>query len=176
MKAIGKLIRGLFKAVFLPIRLLVRSGLVFGKVVMKVALIPLRVSRAMTRVLGFRAVLLGFVGLVIGLLIAPVPGRQLREKLLALMAGGGAIPDDELADKVTFELSHAPRTWHLEPQPDVSVLGGRVVLTGEVRGEDARDEFARVAAAIPGVVAVDNQLEVAAVGAGDSTPEPAVAE
>lgn len=171
MKAIGKLIGGLVKLVVLPLKLAFLGGVWLAKLVTKMALLPLKVSRAATRVLGFRAILLGLVGLALGLLFAPVPGRQLREKLLAMLAGGGAIPDDELADKVSFELSHAPRTWHLEPQPDVSVLGGRVVLTGEVRGEDARDEFARVAAAIPGVVAVDNQLEVAAVDTDEAAAD-----
>jgi hypothetical protein len=165
MKLIGKLIatlfRGVARLVALPFKLLFKVTAIFTKVVVKLLFLPVRASRATSRVLGFKGVVLGLVGLAVGLLFAPMPGRQLREKLLAMLAGGGAIPDDELADKVTFELSHAPRTWHLEPQPEVSVLAGRVVLTGEVRGDDAREEFARVAAAVPGVVAVDNQLDVA---------------
>jgi osmotically-inducible protein OsmY len=105
-------------------------------------------------------VLFGAVGLAIGLLIAPVPGRELRRKLLELVSAGRAPDDADLIDKVTFELSHAPRTWHLEPQPEVAVVAGRVILTGEARDDSAADEFVRVAAAIPGVVEVDNRLVV----------------
>jgi len=171
MKAISKLFGGLFRLALLPFKLVFRSTVLFMRVAMRMALLPLRVSRATTRLLGLRAIAFGLLGLALGLLLAPVPGRQLREKLLKLIAGGGAIPDDELAEKVSFELSHAPRTWHHDPQPNVSVLAGRVVLTGEVRGDDARDEFARVAAAVPGVVGVENQLEVANDEAGDATAE-----
>lgn len=165
MKLIGKLVGGVFKLIALPFKLLFKTVALFLKLSAKTAFLPVRAGRATTRTLGFKGLLLGLFGLAIGLLFAPMPGRELREKLLAMLSGGGSVPDDELADKVSFELSHAPRTWHLEPQPEVSVLAGRVVLSGEVRGDDARDEFARVAAAVPGVIAVDNQLEVAVAGA-----------
>ncbi|MBI2704300.1 MAG: BON domain-containing protein [Actinobacteria bacterium] len=165
MKLIGKLVGGVFKLIALPFRLLFKTVALFTRLTAKVAFLPVRAGRATTRMLGLKGLLFGLLGLAIGLLFAPVPGRELREKLLAMLSGSGSVPDDELADKVSFELSHAPRTWHLEPQPEVSVLAGRVVLSGEVRGGDARDEFARVAAAVPGVIAVDNQLEVAVAGA-----------
>lgn len=168
MRAIRKLIGGVFRLMLLPFRLLFKSASLFMRLTLKIAVLPMRACGATTRMVGFRGILFGLVGLAVGLLFAPVPGRQLREKLLTLMADGGAIPDEELADKVSFELSHAPRTWHLEPQPEVSVLAGRVVLTGEIRDEDAREEFARVAAAIPGVSSVDNQLVVVAVSAAPS--------
>ena len=58
-----------------------------------------------------------------------------------------------------FELEHAPRTWHLA-QPTVTVVSGRVILSGAVAQAAARDELGRVAAAVPGVGAVDNLLEV----------------
>jgi osmotically-inducible protein OsmY len=63
---------------------------------------------------------------------------------------------------VSFELAHAPRTWHLD-QPDVAVAGGRVTLRGSVPGDDAREELARVAGAVPGVAGVDNLVTVAPV-------------
>ena len=166
MRAIGRFIGAIIRLVLLPFKLLFLGGVAAAKLVLRVSLLPLKACMATTRLMGFRGILLGVVGLVVGLLLAPMSGRQLREKLLASLAGGAAVPDDELADKVTFELSHAPRTWHLEPQPEVSVLAGRVVLRGEVRTEDDREEFGRVASAIPGVVAVDNQLVVADADAG----------
>jgi len=127
--------------------------------------LPWRVLRVTLRVLGFRGVVFGLLGLAAGLLLAPASGRELRQKLAGLL-GAGPVTDAELIDKVAFELSHAPRTWHLEPQPEVAVVAGRVILTGEARDDDASDEFRRVAAAIPGVVEVDNQLVVAAGASG----------
>jgi hypothetical protein len=174
MKAIGRLFAGLFRLILLPFKLVGRLTAVLLKVVLKLGLLPFKLGRATARLMTFRGILLGAVGVAAGLLLAPMTGRQLREKLMAMLAGGGAVPDDELAEKVSFELSHAPRTWHLEPQPDVSVIAGRVVLSGQVRTDDARSEFARVAAAVPGVVAVDNQLEVTD-GAGGPADEPAAA-
>jgi osmotically-inducible protein OsmY len=76
------------------------------------------------------------------------------------MIGGGADSGTTLADKVAFELAHAPRTWHLT-QPEITVRAGEVVLEGVVSDDDARDELGRVASAIPGVDRVDNRLEVA---------------
>ncbi len=72
---------------------------------------------------------------------------------------GGVVTDEELAEKVGFELSHAPRTWHL-PQPEVAVLNGRVELRGHVPSGTGREEFERVASAVPGVAAVENLIEV----------------
>ena len=68
---------------------------------------------------------------------------------------------------MAFELAHAPRTWHLT-QPEITVRAGEVVLEGVVSDDDARDELARVAAAIPGVATVDNRLEVAGATATDA--------
>jgi osmotically-inducible protein OsmY len=80
------------------------------------------------------------------------------------------LSDTDLAEKVGFELSHAPRTWHL-PQPEVAVVSGRVELLGSVPHETGRDELARVAAAVPGVAAVDNRLEVDDTGSSNGDAE-----
>jgi hypothetical protein len=141
-----------------------RAGRLVGRV-------PVRVASRTRRLLGLRGTLALLVGLALGLLFAPVPGRELRAKLKALRAKMGAVSDAELADRVAFELEHAPRTWHL-PQPRVSVGGGRVVLTGEIDHDDARQELARVAGAVPGVAGVDN-LVVVSPGAGESDHDPA---
>jgi osmotically-inducible protein OsmY len=42
----------------------------------------------------------------------------------------------------------------------VAVTAGRVSLSGPVPHDTARDELVRVAAAIPGVAGVDDQLEI----------------
>ena len=178
MKAIGKLIGGLFKLAMLPFKLVCAVTSLTSRIAWKATLLPARACRATTRLVGFRGILFGLIGLAVGLLLTPMTGRELRDKLRALAAGGGTITDDELVDKVAFELSHAPRTWHIEPQPNVSVIAGRVVLTGEVRDDEARDEFGRVAAAIPGVTDVDNRLEVGTGDTGDeqATPGPTETE
>lgn len=119
---------------------------------------PVRVTAGTTKAIGFKAIIFFVLGLGVGLLFAPGPGEELRRKLMAL-ATGGEPSDTELADKVGFELSHAPRTWHL-PQPEVIVLNGNVALTGTVPHETGRDELERVAAAVPGVAGVDNKLEI----------------
>jgi hypothetical protein len=141
-----KLVLGLVGAVF-------RIGFRLGS-------IPARISGLAVRLVGFRGWLFLLVGVAAGLLLAPFTGRELRLKLQA-MIGGGTDSGTTLADKVAFELAHAPRTWHLT-QPEITVRAGEVVLEGVVSDDDARDELGRVASAIPGVDRVDNRLEVAA--------------
>jgi osmotically-inducible protein OsmY len=131
-----------------------KVGYVAGKV-------PVKVSARSVRVVGFRGVLFLVVGVAIGLLLAPEAGKESRLKLQRLLEGGGTT-DGDLVEKVSFELAHAPRTWHLD-QPDVAVTGGRVTLRGSVPGDDAREELARVAGAVPGVAGVDNLVTVTPV-------------
>jgi hypothetical protein len=140
-----------FKIVLALLGITVKTGYKAGK-------LPVKASTVGMRVLGFRGWLFFLVGLAVGLLFAPGPGKELRDRL-AEVFGGGTEPDTDLAEKVVFELAHAPRTWHL-PQPAVSVVAGRVTLRGTVPAEETRDELVRVAGAIPGVTAVDSQLEV----------------
>jgi hypothetical protein len=111
------------------------------------------------RLVGFRRLVLFGLGVGVGLLVAPVTGREARAKLQELIearrgAGGG-----DLAERVRFELSHAPRTWHL-PQPTVEVHDGRAVLRGVVPHETGRQDLERTAAAVAGVVDVDNLLVI----------------
>lgn len=134
------------------------------------AKLPVRASAGTARAVGFKGFLLLVVGIALGLLFAPSSGRELREKIRARIQGE-TLSDTELADKVGFELSHAPRTWHL-PQPEVAVVAGRVELRGEVPHETGRDELERVAASVPGVQGVDNRLEV---GGGNGASEEAAA-
>lgn len=111
------------------------------------------------RLLGYRRIFVFGAGVAVGLLIAPTPGRELRAKLQAMLderrgSGGG-----DLAEKVRYELSHSPRTWHL-PQPEVEVIGGTAILRGEVPHEVGRVDLERTAAAVAGVVDVDNHVGV----------------
>ncbi|MDP1821127.1 MAG: BON domain-containing protein [Acidimicrobiales bacterium] len=125
------------------------------------------------RLLGYRRIFVFGAGIGVGLLVAPVTGEQARTKLRELLdqrAGGGAAAPGDLAERVRFELSHSPRTWHL-PQPVVEVVGHTAVLRGEVPHDVGRDDLERTAASVAGVTAVDNQVVVAngsgSTGTGD---------
>ncbi len=153
------MLRFLFRLVLLPFRLalgVVETGFRVG---LAVGRLPVRLSNGVGRVLGLRAVVTLVAGVVLGLLFAPGPGRELRSRLRALSAARRMTSDAELTERVTFELEHAPRTWHL-PQPDITVVGGRVVLRGSVALDSAREELGRVAGAVPGVSAVENLVAV----------------
>ena len=147
---------------------------------LRLGLLPVRLALGLTgfgfkagyrtgRLVGYGRVFWIAAGVGIGLLIAPGPGRDLREKLKARIddytgaggVGGGGGGDDELADRVRFELTHSPKTWHLQ-QPQVSVVAGRVTLRGEVDAEEGRGALEQAAAAVPGVQGVDNQVTVTA--------------
>lgn len=143
----------------LPVKLLAgvvetafRAGLAVGKV-------PARASRRAVRIAGVKGVVLFVLGAIVAVLVTPVTGRQVRSRLFALAAGGGRPSDADLEAAVVAELGHAPRTWHLD-QPDVRVRQGVVTLSGVVPHETARAELVTVAAGIPGVVDVDDQLRV----------------
>jgi hypothetical protein len=131
----------------------------------KVAIGSTKLGYKTGRLLGYRRVFLVGVGVAIGLLVAPVPGRQLRAKLLELIEERRPAGNGDLAERVRFELKHAPRTWHL-PQPDVEVEAGLVVLTGEAPHETGRVDLERTAAAVAGVMQVRNDLVVAGTNGG----------
>lgn len=112
------------------------------------------------RLLGYRRIFVFAAGVGVGLLIAPMTGREARAKLQRLIEERrGGVGD--LAERIRFELSHAPRTWHL-PQPSVEVQGGTAILRGTVPDETSRVDLERTAAAVAGVVEVDNHVAVAA--------------
>ena len=137
---------------------LIRLLFLPAKVGVGSTLLGARVGYRAGRVLGFRRVVLFGIGVGVGLLIAPVPGRELRLRIrreIEDRVGGGG----DLAERVRYELSHSPRTWHL-PQPDVEVVGGTAILRGEVPHEVGRSDLERAAAAVAGIVHVENQVGV----------------
>jgi hypothetical protein len=111
------------------------------------------------RLFGYRRLFVFGLGIAVGLLIAPGPGQELREKLRAALGGGEPPSDPDLGERVRFELSHSPRTWHL-PQPDVDVQEGRVVLSGAVPHATARTDLESTVTSVPGVTAVENLLTI----------------
>lgn len=138
---------------------------------LKLGLLPVRLVFGTTRLgfsvgyrtgrlFGYRRLATLAVGVGIGLLVAPVPGRQLRAALRRRIESSRAGSGPELGERVRFELAHHPRTWHL-PQPAVEVEQRRVILRGEVPDAAARQEMVRAAAALAGVSEVDDRLVVA---------------
>jgi hypothetical protein len=111
------------------------------------------------RFIGLRRLALVALGVAIGLLLAPVPGAELRRRIGERLGELGGRPPVDLAERVREELAASPRTWHL-PQPAVVVESGTVVLTGEVPHATAAADLARTVAGMKGVVEVDNRLTV----------------
>jgi hypothetical protein len=135
-----------FRLIFLPARVAVGT-----------TRLGMKAGYRTGRLLGYRRIFVFAVGVGVGLLIAPTTGRELRARLQHLIderTGKG-----DLAERVRYELSHSPRTWHL-PQPDVEVIGGTAILRGEVPHEVGRADLERTAAAVTGVVHVENQVDV----------------
>ncbi len=154
----------ILRLILLPFRLALTIVGSTVRIGFRLGALPARIGFRAGRLMGVRGWLFLVVGVLIGLVAAPMTGRDLRRKLQAYL--GSPDSGTSLADKVAFELAHAPRTWHLT-QPEVSVRGDEVVLQGVVADDDARDELGRVASAIPGVTRVDNRLDVA-----DATAQP----
>jgi hypothetical protein len=137
-------------------RLSARTGFAAGKLTARTG------YRAGRRV-GFTRVLAFAVGAGLGLLFAPTSGAELREKLRRFVedrraAGSGS--DAELAMRVRETLAQSPRTWHL-PQPEVDVVDGKAILTGDAPHASGKADIEDAVAAVPGVIDVDSRLIVA---------------
>lgn len=153
------------RLIFLPVKLTgaaVESSFRAGRLV---GALPVRLTRRTSRLLGARGTFGLILGLLLGLAFAPGPGREFRARVRKLIAEGQRLvtspgdTDADLAARVSFELEHAPRTWHL-PQPSITADQGRVTLRGHATESAARDELARVAGAVPGVGTVENLVVV----------------
>jgi hypothetical protein len=158
----------LLRIIFFPVKVVLGLLGFTLRIGYKAGTLPIKATAKTTAAVGLKGFFFFGVGVAAGLVLAPASGADLRKKLLGAGAGQH-LTDSELAEKVGFELSHAPRTWHL-PQPEVAVVAGRVELSGSVPHEAGRDELERVAAAVPGVAAVENRLEVETEGNGSGEP------
>lgn len=156
----------LIRILLLPLRLAAALAVTVFRFGFFLGRLPLVITLRLGRLVGLKGSLFFAGGVVTGLAVAPGPGRELRSRVAGMIGGAEVADDDTMAEKVRFELGHAPRTWHL-PQPTISVIAGRVVLDGEVPHETAREELGRVAESVPGVASVENRLVVVPAGGGD---------
>jgi osmotically-inducible protein OsmY len=139
-------------------RLSARTGYAAGKR-------SARATYRTTRRLGLTRLVVFGAGVGVGLLVAPVTGQEMRDRLRRWWEERTAPPtDDEIAERVRSELAQSPRTWHL-PQPQVEVVAGRAILRGEAPHAAGLADIERAAAAVSGVVEVDNQMAVGTPGA-----------
>jgi hypothetical protein len=159
-----------FRTILLPVRLSYGVGKAGVKTGYYAGRLSVGTTYRATRFVGLSRLLAIGLGVAIGLLIAPTSGEELRERLRRQWEARNApASDDAVAERVRYELSHSPRTWHL-PQPAVDVVGGTAILTGGAPHETGKADIERAAAAVPGVADVDNRLVVGSTGNGDTRP------
>lgn len=87
MRFIGALIRLVVRLVLIPVKLVLKVGRIGFRTGVAVGTAPVKVSWWAGRRAGLKALLALAVGVVLGLLLAPVPGERLRRKLLAAVGG-----------------------------------------------------------------------------------------
>lgn len=147
------------RLVALPLRLVRRVTALSFRTGVAVGRVPVRMTAGGARRLGVVGVGALVAGVLVGLVVAPVSGAQMRRRLRNLVVGARAVPDAELQRAVESALAAAPRTWHL-PQPEVSVRSGVVTLRGQAPHDTARIELEAAAATVRGVGGVVNDLVV----------------
>jgi BON domain len=152
------------RTLLLPVRAAVGVGKLSAKTGYRTGRLSARSTYRVGRLVGLRRALVLGVGVGVGMLVAPTSGPELRDKLRRQWESRRApVSDAAVAERVRYELSHSPRTWHL-PQPDVEVVAGKAILTGGIPHATGKADIERAAASVPGVADVDSHL---VVGSGD---------
>jgi BON domain len=155
------------RTVMLPVRVSYGAGKLGMKTGYRAGRLSAASTYRATRFVGLSRLLALGLGVALGLLLAPTSGQELRDRLRRQWEARNApASDDAVAERVRYELSHSPRTWHL-PQPAVDVVGGRAILTGEAPHETGKADIEKAAAAVPGVAEVDSHLVIGSSGNGD---------
>jgi hypothetical protein len=154
------------RTVLLPVQATVGVGKVSAKAGYRAGRLSARSTYRLGRLIGLRRALVLGVGVGIGMLVAPTSGQELRDRLRSQWERRRApASDDAVAERVRYELSHSPRTWHL-PQPEVEVVAGKAILTGGAPHATGKADIERAAASVPGVADVDSHLVVGSADGG----------
>ena len=154
------------RTVLLPVHATVGVGKVSAKAGYQAGRLSARSTYRVGRLIGLRRALVLGVGVGIGMLVAPTSGQELRDRLRRQWERRRApASDDAVAERVRYELSHSPRTWHL-PQPEVEVVAGKAILTGGAPHATGKADIERAAASVPGVADVDSHLVVGSPDGG----------
>jgi BON domain len=154
------------RTVTFPLRVTYGAGKLGVKTGYAAGRLSARTGYRATRFVGVSRLLALALGVGIGLLIAPTSGQELRDRLMRQWEARRApASDDAVAERVRYELSHSPRTWHL-PQPEVEVVAGTAILTGDAPHATGKADIERAAAAVPGVAEVDSRLIVGSGNGG----------
>jgi hypothetical protein len=156
----------MMRTVLLPVQATVGVGKVSAKAGYQAGRLSARSTYRVGRLIGLRRALVLGVGVGIGMLVAPTSGQELRDTLRRQWEQRRApASDDAVAERVRYELSHSPRTWHL-PQPEVEVVAGKAILTGGAPHATGKADIERAAASVPGVADVDSRLVVGGADGG----------
>jgi hypothetical protein len=154
------------RTLLLPVHATVGVGKVSAKAGYQAGRLSARSTYRVGRLIGLRRALVLGVGVGIGMLVAPTSGQELRDRLRRQWERRRApASDDAVAERVRYELSHSPRTWHL-PQPEVEVVAGKAILTGGAPHATGKADIERAAASVPGVADVDSHLVVGSADGG----------
>lgn len=141
--------------------------------IVKMAMMPLKVVGLTAKVIGYRRVALLGTGVAIGMVVTPVSGPELRRKISEEIAKRRAGSEPTIEDRVRQHLSTSPRTWHL-PQPEVVAVraiegpGWEIILAGSVPDANSRSDLELACTTVSGVLSVDNRLRVEPLVADDS--------
>lgn len=139
--------------------------------ILKAAASPFKLVRGTVRFVGYRRVAVLSVGAVVGALVTPVSGPELRKWVVEEIRRRRVGSEPTVEDRVRQHLRESPRTWHLaQPEvvamPNTDGLGWQIILAGSVVDDVAREDLEQVARSVLGVTEVDNRLRVAADPSG----------
>ena len=156
----------MIRILLLPLKATLGVGKLSAKTGYRTGKLSVRSTYRVGRLIGLRRTLVLGTGVGIGMLVAPTSGQELRDKLRREWENRRApASDDAVAERVRYELSHSPRTWHL-PQPAVEVVSGKAILTGGAPHASGKADIERAAASVPGVAEVDSRLVVGSADGG----------
>lgn len=144
------------------------------RLIFKAPFAAYRAGRGTARLVGYRRVALVACGVGVGLLVAPTSGAELRRRIREAIARRRAGSEPSVEERVRLHLQQSPRTWHL-PQPEVVAVpiedgpGWEVILAGEATNAATCRDLESAAAAVTGVVRVDNRLRIASAATNVTT-------